>query len=379
MNLKSLLLSSDERTVRILRRVLSDLEIDVEICHDEEEALRRITRQRFEAIIVDGANAGEASNVLRGAKAAPVNQRALTIALVEATVGLKGGFAMGAHFVLHKPFAVERAKASFRAVRALMKRERRRQMRVPVQVPVDCYGAGRYKAMTLDLCEGGMAIQFSGRAAKESPLRFSLALPGASEVLEIYGELAWEGSSAQAGVRFKDATDEQRKILCQWLNSQLPEPEPDDPPVNCRLTDLSLGGCYLATNSPFPRGTRVILSIKTAELEVRAVGIVMVAHPEFGMGVEFVQSTTEQRHHVHRMITTLRTNQDKSPELQVEPEGLETSPPDDSVAAFLASATKVTGNDDALVDLFRQKFEVPVETFLQQLREQRQSVEQISS
>jgi hypothetical protein len=49
------------------------------------------------------------------------------------------------------------------------------------------------------------------------------------------------------------------------------------------------------------------------------------------------------------------------------------------VAAFLASATKVTGNDDALVDLFRQKFEVPVETFLQQLREQRQSVEQISS
>jgi c-di-GMP-binding flagellar brake protein YcgR len=286
---------------------------------------------------------------------------------------------MGAHFVLHKPFAVERAKASFRAVRALMKRERRRQMRVPVQVPVDCYGAGRYKAMTLDLCEGGMAIQFSGRAAKESPLRFSLALPGASEVLEIYGELAWEGSSAQAGVRFKDATDEQRKILCQWLNSQLPEPEPDDPPVNCRLTDLSLGGCYLATNSPFPRGTRVILSIKTAELEVRAVGIVMVAHPEFGMGVEFVQSTTEQRHHVHRMITTLRTNRDKSPELQVEPEGLETSPPDDSVAAFLASATKVTGNDDALVDLFRQKFEVPVETFLQQLREQRQSVEQISS
>ena len=375
MNLKSLLVSSDERTVRILRRVLSDLEIDVEHCSATDDAIRRITRQRFEAIIVDGANAEEAGNVLRGAKAAPVNKRALGIVLVEAPIGLKGGFEMGAHFVLHKPLAVERAKASFRAVRALMKRERRLQLRVAVEIPVECFGSARYKAKTLDLCEGGMAIQFSGRVAKESPLRFSLELPGASEVLEIYGELAWEGNGDQAGVRFKDATDEQSKILRQWLNSQLSEPEPDDPPVNCRLSDLSLGGCYLTTSSPFPRGTRVILSIKTANLVVRAGGVVLVAHPEFGMGMEFLQSTAEQREQAQRMIKTLRASKDKSPDLQVEPDGLETSSPDDSVDAFQASATKVSGTEDALVDLFRRKFEVPVETFLQQMREQRVSVE----
>jgi len=313
--------------------------------------------------------------VLRGAKAAPVNKRALGIVLVEAPVGLKGGFEMGAHFVLHKPLAVERAKASFRAVRALMKRERRLQLRVAVQIPVECFGSGRYTANTIDLCEGGMAIQFSGRVAKESPLRFSLELPGASEVLEIYGELAWEGNGDQAGVRFKDATDEQSKILRQWLNSQLSEPEPDDPPVNCRLSDLSLGGCYLTTSSPFPRGTRVILSIKTANLVVRAGGVVLVAHPEFGMGMEFLKSTAEQREQAQRMIKTLRASKDKSPDLQVEPDGLETSSPDDSVDAFQASATKVSGTEDALVDLFRRKFEVPVETFLQQMREQRVSVE----
>jgi len=375
MNLKSLLLSSDEKTVRVLRRVLSDLEIDVEHCSTADDAICRITRQRFEAIIVDGANAEEAGSVLRGAKAAPVNKRALGIVLVEAPVGLKGGFEMGAHFVLHKPLAVERAKASFRAVRALMKRERRLQMRVPVQIPVECHGAGRYKATTIDLCEGGMAIHFSGRVAKENSLRFSLELPGMDRTLEIYGELAWEGNGDQAGVRFKNATDEQRDILRQWLNSQLPEPEQDDPPVNCRLTDLSLGGGYLTTNSPFPRGTRVILKIKTADLEVRAGGVVLVAHPEFGMGVEFLQTTTEQRDQVLRMITTLRTNGDKSPELQVEPDGLETPSSDDSVAMFQSSVTEVSGTEDALVDLFRHKFQVPVETFLKQMREQRHAIE----
>ena len=386
MNLKSLLLSSDDKTVRIIRRVLSDLEIGVEHCTAADEAVRRITRQRFEAIIVDGANAAEATSVLLAAKAAPVNKRALAIVLVESTVGLKGGFEMGAHFVLHKPFAVERAKSSFRAVRALMKRERRLQMRVAVEVPVDCRGAGSYKAKTIDLCEGGMAIQFSGRGARESSLHFSLELPGMRQPLEIDGELAWGSGGNQAGVRFKDATDEQRSALRLWLRNHLPEPEADDPPVNCRLTDLSLGACYLTTSSPFPRGTRVVLSIKTADLQVHAEGIVLVAHPEFGMGVEFLQTTTEQRDHVHQMIATLRANGDTSPELQVEPEGLETPLPDNGLRAFQifasqASTSEARGNnnaattDDALLDLFRHKFQEPVELFLQQMREQRQSAE----
>ena len=375
MNLKSLLLSSDEKTVRILRRVLGDLEIDVEHCSSPDDAICRFTRQRFEAIIADAANLEDAGNLLRAAKAAPVNKRALTVVLVESPVGLKGGFELGAHFVLHKPLAVERAKASFRAVRALMKRERRLQMRVAVQVPVECTGSGRYSAKTIDLCEGGMAIQFSGRVNKENSLRFALELPGMNQKFEIDGEVAWEGNSHQAGVRFTNITDAQRNALRQWLNSHLPEPEPDDPPVNCRLTDLSVGGCYLTTSSPFPRRTRVILKIKTADLEVRAGGVVLVAHPEFGMGVEFLQTTTEERQQVLRMITTLRANGDKSPQLQVEPDGLETSSPDENVAMFQSSANEVSGTEDTLVDLFRNQFQVPVETFLEQMREQRQSMD----
>jgi len=375
MNLKALLLSSDEKTVRVLRRVLNGLDIDVKHCSCADDAIRQITRQRFEALIVDGTNAEETRSVFQGAKASPVNKRALGIVLVESPVGLKGGFEMGAHFVLHKPLAVERAKASFRAVRALMKRERRLQMRVAVQIPVECYGSGRYQATTLDLCEGGMAIQFSGRVAKENSLLFLLDLPGMDKKLELHGELAWEGKGDQAGVRFKDATDEQRNTLRQWLNSQLPEPEPDDPPVNCRLTDLSLGGGYLTTNSPFPRGTRVILKIQTGDLEIRAGGVVLVAHPEFGMGVEFLQTTTEQRDQVLRMITTLRNNGDKSPELHVEPDGLETPSSDDSVAMFQSSETELSGTEDPLIDLFRHKFQMPVESFLEQRSEQRQSIE----
>jgi hypothetical protein len=379
MNLKSLLLSSDEKTVRILRRVLSDLEIEVEHCSCADEAIRLITRQRFEAVVVDGVNAEEAGDVFRGAKASPVNKRALGIVLVESSIGLKGGFEMGAHFVLHKPLAVERAKSSFRAVRALMKRERRQQLRLPVQISVECFGANRYKAKTVDLSEGGMAIQFSGRIPKENSLRFSLDLPGVDDKVELQGELAWEGKSDQAGVRFKDTTDDQLKTLRKWMSSQLSESEQDDdPPVRGRVSDLSAGGCYLKTTSPFPRGTRVVLSMKAADREVRAGGLVLVAHPEFGMGIEFLQATEGQHNQIDRLIKTLHACEEEFPEIQIEPDGLETPAPDGSLTMFQAfgadsSAARTPVAKDTLVDLFRHKFQVPVESFMDQMRQQRQT------
>src|SRR5208282_6570463 len=113
---------------------------------------------------------------------------------------------------------------------------------------------------------------------------------------------------------------------------------------------------YLTTNSPFPRGTRVILSIKTADLEVRGKGFVLVAHPEFGMGVEFLQKSAEQREQAKHLITALRAK-GATPELQVDPEELERSSPDDHPAKAEASTKEASGTKDALVDLFRHNFQ----------------------
>ncbi len=364
MNLKSLLLSSDDKTIRILRRVLSDLEILVDHCTQPEIALRKITRDRFEAIIVDCAESEQSSQVLRGAKSSPVNKRALSIVLVESSVGLRGGFDMGAHFVLHKPLSSERAKSSFRAVRALMKRERRRQLRIPVQIPVVCIGFRTYEAKTLDVCEGGMAIQFAQRFANERSLRFQLELPGLNQRLELRGEVAWEGQTNRAGVRFLDVTEEQQNTLRKWLSSQLPEPEPDDPPVICQLTELSLGACYLKTSSPFPKGTRIILGLQIADVDVRAAGIVRVTHPEFGMGIEFLQAVPNQQQQVHQIIEALRAHGQESLQIRVEPDALD------------MAATGETGSlpltDDPLVDLFRTSSQAPVDVFLQEMQHHRQ-------
>src|SRR5580658_9127823 len=140
MNLQALLLCSDEKIVRVLRRTLGDLDIGVELCASSEIALRKLTRERFEAIIVDCAGPGAAA-VLRGARTAPCNKRAVAVAILDPEVGLRSAFDSGAHFTLYKPVSAERAKSSFRAARALMKKERRRNARIPVHVVVEMVSA----------------------------------------------------------------------------------------------------------------------------------------------------------------------------------------------------------------------------------------------
>jgi c-di-GMP-binding flagellar brake protein YcgR len=363
MSLKSLVLCSDEKIVRVLRRVLGDLDIAVELCADSDSALRKLTRERFEAIIVDIVDDG-ASEVLRSARTAPCNKQAVAVAIVEPIIGLKAVFEIGAHFVLYKPVTSERAKSSFRAARALMKSERRRNARVGVQIPVvlrSPEAGGNMKVTTIDLSEGGMAIGMPKRRRPTGRWQAVFTLPGTENSLELAAEFAWEGTGQQAGLRFQQTSPEATRQLREWLKQNSPEAEQDDPPIRCQLTDLSLAGCYLEISSPFPASSRVTLSMRAGTVEVRAHGVVRIMHPDKGMGVEFTQATPEHRAAVEKFLGALTENRTLLPELLVEPEGLETE----------SSANKPPADmDDPLLQLFYGE-SLTAEQFHEAMRKQR--------
>jgi hypothetical protein len=368
MNLKSLLLCSDDKIVRVLRRTLGDLDIEVEHCTSSEGALRLLTRDRFEAIIVDCAGAG-AADVLRGARSAACNKRAVAVAILDPDTGPRSAFALGAHFTLHKPVSVERAKSSFRAARALMKRERRRNTRVPVHFPLEMVSAqsgARFKVNTTDVGEGGLAISLPRRSKPQGRWDLSFTLPGASTRMEVAAEFAWEGSGTQVGLRFLEPPPEIAHQLREWIGRNTPDGEKDDPPVSCQLTDLSLGGCYLAISSPFPVSTRVTLSMRAAGVQMRSEGVVRVMHPDKGMGVEFTQSTAEHRVLLEKFLGHLTEHPETSPELLVEPEGL-----GNEIGQKSVTASASDDHLDPLLDLFRNHAGLAVEPFVEMLRKQR--------
>jgi DNA-binding response OmpR family regulator len=368
--LQSLLLCGDDKVVRVLRRVLSEMEIAVEHCSDADSATQKLTRQRFEAVIVDCTAPEIAGRVLNGTRSAPANRRAITVAIldgqtaVDSQAALKRAFAMGSHFVLFKPISLERTRASFRAVRALMKRERRRHARIPIQLPVEFHSEQSstfMRADTVDLGENGMAVNAKSRKLPAS-FQVQFTLPGLGVSVDCRGEVAWEGGQL-LGIRFCDVPVETRDQLKQWVSRQLLGNDAEEMPVRCKLTDLSLGACYLQTDSPFPVRTRLQLMMKVGELTVETEGIVRLMHPGTGMGVEFTKNTSLQKARVEDFIRTLVSTTGAVPDIEVKPDAIDNS--SDAYSFWQLPDERV----DPLLSLFRT--DLPPDLFHMELQKQR--------
>jgi hypothetical protein len=57
--------------------------------------------------------------------------------------------------------------------------------------------------------------------------------------------------------------------------------------MNTRVSDLSLGGCYVDTINPLPDGTVVHLKIFTQTHSFEAPAMVVYSHIHLGMGMKF--------------------------------------------------------------------------------------------
>lgn len=365
MDLNALVLCTDDKIIRVLRRVLSDLEVGIETCSGADSAVRRLTRARFEAVVVDCADEDVAAKVLSSVRSAPCNKRAIAVAMIDGQTAVRSAFALGAHFVLYKPVNFERARTSFRAARALMKCERRRNVRVPVELPVTLFaGADEQRITTLDLSEGGMAVRIPRHVPKSRGVRIRFTLPEVDCELECAAEVAWKNPGSNTGVRFLELSREHRQQLKAWLARHSPEIEPDDPPISCKLTDISTAACYLETSAPFPTRTRVVLTMQKGSLRIPVDGVVRVMHPEVGMGIEFAKNGDEQRAQAGKFVQATKAG---TPflEFNVAPEGMD----DEDVPGEVVEP--LSRIEDPLLNLFRRGAEFTGESFREELRAQR--------
>jgi len=324
MNLQALLVSTDDSAAEVLGRVLPALGITVDRSSDPETTVTRIQQQKFDAIIADFDDPKSAGDALERAR--NLGSAALSIALVADATKVRDILSGGAHFVLYKPVSEEGAKAGLRAAAALLSRERRRAFRVPVQAPVQITlpDTRKVDGILLDLSETGMDVLTAEAQTTGSLLAFQFQLPDGAIQVEAHGQVAWANPNGQTGVRFLDVPDEVSARLKAWLKAAAANQgsESDETVPHCKLTDLSLGGCYVETDAPFPERALIDLCLKTGELEVHTEGMVRVAHPGHGMGVEFPSRTPEQRAQVGNVISFLRNCPDTTPEVIISPRAL---------------------------------------------------------
>jgi len=370
MNLQALLVSSDDSAADVLGRVLSSFAIATDRSSDLETTMTRIHQQKFDALIVDFDDQEAAEAVLLESK--KLGNSPLSIALVADTGKVRQILSGGAHFVLYKPISEEAAKAGLKAAAALLNRERRRAFRVPVQAPVEVTlpDARKLDGILLDLSETGMDVLTAEPQVAGSLLAFKFQLPDGSVKVDAHGQVAWTNSNGQTGVHFLDLSETTKDELKSWLTAAAISigTVPDESVPHCKLTDLSLGGCYVQTDAPFPEGALVDFCLKTTEHEVHTDGMVRVTHPGLGMGLEFPSRTEEQRTQVGTVIDFLRNNRETLPELSISPKSLVADMTQFTPADKAAASDDM---EDALLDLLRRGHSLQQDAFLTELQQQR--------
>lgn len=378
MNLQALLVSTDDSAAEVLGRVLPALGIAMDRSSDPETTMARIQQQKFDAIIADFDDPKAAGDALQLAKS--LGSAALSIALVADPTKVRDILSRGAHFVLYKPVSEEGAKAGLRAAAALLSRERRRAFRVPVQAPVQITlpDTRKVDGILLDLSETGMDVLTAEPQTTGALLAFQFQLPDGAVHVEAHGQVAWANPNGQTGVRFLDVPAETSDGLKVWLKAAAANTgtDSDETVPHCKLTDLSLGGCYVETDAPFPERALIDLCLKTGELGVHTEGMVRVAHPGHGMGVEFPSRTSEQRAQVGNLISFLRNCPDTTPELIISPRALVAD-----LTQFehpQESPEPAEEVDDPLLELLRRGASLQQDDFLSELRHQR-SPEEVAS
>jgi len=378
MTLLALLVSTDDSTSEILGRILPVFGIAVERFDVFAAAVERLQQQRFDALIVDFEEPEFAAELLEEARRLNSSNPPVTVALVAEPAKVREILSSGAHFVLYKPLSDDKAQAGLRALAALLNRERRRAYRVPVQAPAELTlpDDRKVEGILLDLSETGMDVLTAEPQAAGMLLQFRFQLPDGSLEVHAHGEVAWANSNGQTGVKFLDLDSSIKAQLQVWLQAAAgTSPEPDETVPHCKLTDLSLGGCYLETESPFPEKVLVDLCLRAEEMEVHTEGMVRVTHPGHGMGVEFPSRTPEQRAEVGNLISLLRGCPESMLELSVSPRALAADLSQfehgQEPAGETAEDSAAEELEDPLLELLRQGTTLQEEDFFAELRRQR--------
>lgn len=371
MTLQALLVSTDDSVADVLGRVLPGFGIALDRSSDPETTISRIQHQKFDALIVDYDQPDQARQSLEEERR--LGSGCISIALVADATKVRDILSGGAHFVLYKPVSEDAARAGLRAAAALLSRERRRAFRVSVQAPAEITlpDGRKTDGILLDLSETGMDVLTSEAQTAGSLLGFSFQLPESALKIEGHGQIAWANPNGQTGVHFLDIPEDVLSQMKTWLTAAATASgvDPNEAVSHCKLSDLSLGGCYVETDAPFPERALVDLCLKTGELEVHTEGMVRVTHPGRGMGVEFPSRTAEQRAQVGNVIDFLRSTPDTTPNLIISPRALvadltqfePAQPPQDSHEEL----------EDPLLELLRRGTSLQQDDFLSELQHQR--------
>ena len=228
-HLQSLLFSRDQELINLVGEVLKTLNIDVSQCSVAQQAVQSLTSTKFDAIIVDNADAPGAVAVLSAAKSLPSCERSIGIVLAVSPSSI--GLAEGArsHMVVYRPLSTSRLLNGIKAALGLRNEgeDAREFERASVNIPATVRGAGLEETLAFitNVGTGGAALNIGRSVPSSSVQTIEFLLPGTDESLKTSVELVWRDVQGRMGLRFTGMSTSFSEGLQEWLTAQADFPD----------------------------------------------------------------------------------------------------------------------------------------------------------
>ncbi len=235
---KILIVENDVSLRRMLENNLRAMGADPHCVSTAHEATERVDGDKFDGVFLDWSSptihGEELTRLIRTSK----SNAKIPIAMLASqrdTRAVKAGFALGVTFHLAKPFGQKELQRLLNATRGTMLEERRRYMRVPVNLPVICEWAVKdtYKRVpgkSVNLSTTGLLVMLSPHPDLGIEAALEMLLPALKRNLTPKGLVKRITADSQVAFQFVKFPGEERELLETFLTREpAGAPEPGGP------------------------------------------------------------------------------------------------------------------------------------------------------
>ncbi len=219
--MKLLVVDDEPEICRMIKGMLEPLGIEALALSSSQEAARRVATEKFDGILLDAnmppPNGFDLCKIVRTNQ---LNREAPIVMITgsDDAETMRRGFREGITFFLGKPFTREKLYGLIRVARGLFLKEKRRHVRLPYRTTVICKSRGQEERVTsLNLGEGGMALQSAGGAPVNETLELEFRLPNSDDPVKVRAKVIRKEPPDRTAVQFLDLAERDQRAIREYI------------------------------------------------------------------------------------------------------------------------------------------------------------------
>ncbi len=214
----SLIVGHDPEMVAIFSDLFRDIGIATQACYDPSSAIRQLSSEKFEAIVLDFDQIAECADILK--RMPRPNQRILVFAVATESASKQAATDLGASFVIERPLVPSQMRDLVRRAYGRMLRDGQSYFRLGIELPISIrrVSGTLVRCTTLNLSQTGAAVTTPSSFLVGEHVNLAFAIPNTDIFVSAEGKVIWDDKHGKAGISFACTSSSIQARFVEWLN-----------------------------------------------------------------------------------------------------------------------------------------------------------------